>query len=196
MKTLASLVVLLLVCAGCTGNGDAASASPAEPTATVEPSIDAIGGIVIVDCDPSTDENCQVPGLRVTQPVPVDEQVRISVRVRNVSDETVGPVTISVTDSALETNLGEMLPVAGCSRPCKDSVEQDGLELRAEWQAPIEAGKSVTYTLVLTAKEAGDYLLDVAVFASPMADIGSEPADDPTRVSEWLGVVVTVEDAE
>lgn len=196
MKTLASLVVLLLVCVGCTGNGATATATPAAPTPTVEPSVEAIGGIVIVDCDPSTDENCQVPGLRVAQPVPVGEQVRISVRVRNVSDEAVGPVTIAVTDSALETNLGEVLPVAGCSRPCEHSVEQDGLELRAEWQAPIGAGKAVTYTLVLTAKEAGDYLLDVAVFASPMADIATVPANDPTRVSEWLGVVVTVEEAE
>lgn len=196
MKTLASLVVLLLVCVACTGSGDAATATPAEPTPTVEPSIEAIGGMVIVDCDPSTDENCQVPGLRVAQPVPVGEQVRISVRVRNVSDEVVGPVTISVTDSALETNLGEVLPVAGCSRPCVHTVEQDGLELRAEWRLPIEAGKAVTYTLVLTAKDVGDYLLDVAVFASPMADIATVPGDDPTRVSEWLGVVVTVEEGE
>lgn len=193
MKTLASLVLLLVMAAGCTGGG-AATATPAEPTPTAAPSIEAVGGIVVLDCDPSTDENCQVPGLRVAQPAPVGEQVRISVRVRNVSDETVGPVTITVTDSALETNLAETLPVAGCSRPCEHSVEQDGLELRAEWQAPIEAGKAVTYTLVLTAKEVGDYLLDVAIFASPMADIASVPSTDPTRVSEWLGIVVTIED--
>ena len=108
MKTLASLVVLLLVCVGCSGGAEGSpSASPARPTATPAPSIDAVGGIVVVDCDPGADADCQIPGLRVVQPVPVGEQVRLSVRIRNVTDETVGPVTMLVADSALEADLGE-----------------------------------------------------------------------------------------
>jgi hypothetical protein len=196
LKTLASLVVLLLVCVACSGGAEGSpSASPADPTPTPEPSIDAVGGLVVVDCDPSTVDDCQIPGLLVVQPVPVGEQVRIRFRVRNVSDESVGPVTILVTDSALEADLNALLPIAGCSQPCEDTASDDGLELRAEFQAPIEAGKAVTYTLVLTAKEAAEHLLDVSIFASPMADIGSVPADDPTKIAEWLSVVVTVEEA-
>ncbi len=195
MKTLASLVVLLLVCVGCSGGAEGSpTASPADPTPTPAPSIDAVGGIVVADCDPGADADCQIPGLRVVQPVPVGEQVRLSVRIRNVSDETVGPVTMVVTDSALEVDLGALLPVAGCSKPCDHTKSDDGLELRAEFQAPIAAGKAVTYTLVLTAKEAAEHLLDVSIFASPMADIGEIPADDPTKVAEFLGVVVTVEE--
>ena len=57
-----------------------------------------------------------------------------------------------------------------------------------------DSGKAVTLTLVLTAKEAYEHLLDVSLFASPMADIPENPTDDPTKLVEWLGVVVTVEE--
>jgi hypothetical protein len=183
------------VCVACSGGAEGSpTASPADPTPTPEPSIDAVGGIVVADCDPGADADCQIPGLRVVQPVPVGEQVRLSVRIQNVTEDTVGPVTMLVADSALEADLGALLPVAGCSRPCDHEASADGLELRAEFQAPIEAGKGVTFTLVLTAEEAADHLLDVFIFASPMADIGAIPAEDPTKVAEFLGVVVTVEE--
>jgi hypothetical protein len=105
-----------------------------------------------------------------------------------------GPVTILVRDSAGEANLAEMLPVAGCSRPCDNEASEDGVELRGEWQAPIEAGKALSLTLVLRAEEAAEHLLDVSIFASPMADLPENPIDDPTKLMEWLGVVVTVEE--
>ena len=196
MKTLAALVALLLVCVGCSDGGGASTAPSSSPIASASASAAAAGGVTVVDCDPATDDACQVAGLRVTQPVPVGEQVRLSVRIRNDSEETAGPITITVRDSLGEANLGDLLPIAGCSKPCEPEVVDDGLELRAEWQAPIEPGKAITLTLVLTAKEAADHQLDVAVFASPMADVPVPAADDPTRLSEWLGVVATVEPEE
>jgi hypothetical protein len=201
LKILVSLLGVLLVVSGCgfiggnssptpsAGESSSASGGPAD---SAEPS--GAGGLTVVECDPATDEDCQVAGLRVVQPVPVGEQVRLSVRLRNQSDEPMGPVTILVRDSAGEADLNELLPIAGCSRPCEFDASKDGVELRAEWQAPIEAGKAVTLTLVLTGKEAAEHLLDVSLFASPMADIAENPVDDPTKLTEWLGVVVTVEE--
>ena len=202
MKILVSLLGVLLVVSACnpfggngaspTGSDGASSSATDEPGDTSEPS--GGGGLTIVECDPATDEDCQVAGLRIVQPVPAGEQVRMSVRLRNESDEPMGPITILVRDSAGEADLGEILPIAGCSRPCEFDKSEDGVELRAEWQAPIEAGKAVTLTLVLTAKEAAEHLLDVSLFSSPMADIPENPTDDPTKLTEWLGVVVTVEE--
>jgi hypothetical protein len=203
LKILVSILGVLLVVSACNpfaaGDGSptpsanaSAAGSSEEPDESGEPAGD--GGLTIVECDPATDEDCQVAGLRVVQPVPVGEQVRMSVRIRNASDEPMGPVTILVRDSAGEADLGAMLPIAGCSRPCEFDKSEDGVELRAEWQLPIEASKAVTLTLVLTAKEAAEHLLDVSLFASPMADIPENPIDDPTKLTEWLGVVVTVEE--
>ena len=202
MKILVSLLGVLLVVSACnpfggsgsspSGSAGASSSSTNEPGDTSEPSDG--GGLTVVECDPATDEDCQVAGLRVVQPVPTGEQVRMSVRLRNQSDEDMGPITILVRDSAGEADLGKMLPIAGCSRPCEFDKSEDGVELRAEWQAPIEAGKAVTLTLVLTAKEPAEHLLDVSLFSSPMADIPEDPTDDPTKLTEWLGVVVTVEE--
>jgi hypothetical protein len=203
LKILVSLLGVLLVVGACnpfagsngspTPSANASSAgSSEEPAGSGEPGDG--GGLTVVECDPATEENCQVAGLRVTQPVPVGEQVRLSVRLRNESDESMGPVTIIVRDSAGEADLNELLPIAGCSKPCEFDASKDGVELRGEWQAPIEAGKAVTLTLVLTAREPAEHLLDVSLFASPMADIPENPTDDPTKLTEWLGVVVTVEE--
>jgi hypothetical protein len=67
----------------------------------------------------------------------------------------------------------------------------EGQEILAEWQALIEPQKAVTYTLVLTAKEAGEHSLDVAIFAKPMADVETT-GTDPDQIASWIGVLVTV----
>lgn len=200
MKTLAMLAALLLVVAACSESTASPSAGSAAPSGSARPtstpataSADPTGGLTVVECDPATDQDCQVAGLRVIQPVPAGEQIRLSVRLRNGGDSDAGPVTIIVRDSAGEADLGKVLPIAGCSKPCQFETSEDGLELRAEWQAPIEAGKALTLTLVLNAKEPADHLLDVSIFASPMADI-ADPLDDPTKLAEWLAIVATVEE--
>ena len=188
------LSMLLAACSAIGGGGPTATPRPsASPTPTPEPSVESVGGIAIVECtyDADDDPDCVGPGLRVKQPVAVDEQVRVSVRIKNVTDEPVGPVAIHVIESSASLAIKEILPFAGCSRPCDHLDVDEGQELLAEFQALIQPQKAVTFTLVLTAREVGEHSIDVAIFAKAMADVETTGAD-PDQIASWIGVPVTV----
>ena len=196
-RTLPLIVISIALAACSVLEGGAAPSPTASPAASAseepEPSVESVGGITIVDCtfDAATDPDCAGQGLRVKQPVAVGEQVRLSIRFKNVSDEPVGPISIHAIESSASVPIVDILPVAGCSKPCDHSAINDGEEILAEFQAMIDPQKAVTYTLVLTAKQVGEHSIDVAVFAKPMADVETS-GSDPDQIASWIGVLVTV----